>query len=95
LNFFFPLNTIVISSTIFLILFSFISQTYSLITNNNLYYFGKISIDSENTFGSLSRSLVEEDAENDESGNDDEQKQSDGNDDEQKQSDGNDDEQEK
>ncbi|HET7644261.1 MAG TPA: hypothetical protein VFK40_12185 [Nitrososphaeraceae archaeon] len=84
MNFFFPHNTIVIPSTIFLILFSFISQTYSLITNNNLYSFDQISTDSENTFGSLSRSLVGEDANNDEKGNDDEQKKSDGNDDEQK-----------
>lgn len=80
---FFPLNTIVISFTIFLILFSYISQTYSLITNNNLYYFDKISTDGENTFGSLSRSLVEENNKNDESGNDDEQEKSGGNDDEQ------------
>lgn len=83
MNFFFPLNTIVISFTIFLISFSFISQTYSLKINNNLYYFDKISADSENTFGSLSRSLVEENNKNDESGNDDEQEQSGGNDDEQ------------
>ena len=72
-----------IPPTIFLILFSFISQTYTLITNNNLYSFEKISTDSENTFGSLSRSLVGEDANNDEKGNDDEQEESDGNDDEQ------------
>ena len=83
MNFFFPLNAIVIPLTIFLILFSFISQIYTLITNNNLYSFDKISTDSENIFGSLSRSLVGEDANNDEKGNDDEQEESDGNDDEQ------------
>jgi hypothetical protein len=78
LNYFFPLNTIVIISfTIFLILFSFISQTYSLITNNNLYYFNKISADDKNTFGSLSRSFVEEDKKNDESDKDEDNEKSD------------------
>lgn len=58
-------KVIVFSFTVFLIFFSFTSQAYSLTTNNDPSHIDKISTHSKDSFGSLSRSIVDEDNKND------------------------------